>query len=88
MSTDFEYVEGKDYRAFVTFKQGDFKRYSDVGSGSPKMDYIEATSYDGKLAFKIDLLDLAYTGSGDTVEYEFVYYENREIHSECFYESR
>lgn len=78
VSTDFEYVEGKDYRAFVTFKQGDFKRYSDVGSGSPKMDYIEATSYDGKLAFKIDLLDLAYTGSGDTVEYEFVYYENNE----------
>ena len=78
VSTDFEYVEGKDYRAFVTFKQGDFKRYSDVGSGSPKLDYIEATSYDGKLAFKIDLLDLAYTGSGDTVEYEFVYYENNE----------
>lgn len=78
VSTDFQYVEGKDYKTFVTFKQGDFKRNSDVGSGSPKLDYIEATSYDGKLAFKIDLLDLAYTGSGDTVEYEFVYYENNE----------
>lgn len=68
LDTNFMYAD-QVTDAYVAFKQGDFKR----GTGTPKDNISPGEGVGGKLQFNVQLSDLVYTGSGDTVEFVIGY---------------
>lgn len=72
--TDGENPNDVVKNAYVSFKEGDFKRYNVITDAAPTI----SKGAGNKLQLAIQMKDLVYTGSGDTVEFVVGYTINDE----------
>ena len=72
--TDGENPNDVVKNAYVSFKEGDFKRYNVITDAAPTI----SKGAGNKLQLAIQMKDLVYTGSGDTVEFVVGYTINGE----------
>lgn len=73
--TNFKFDESAAYEPYVLVESSSFTQDHYTGSNSSNDNRVTAKRGEGdKLAFDVDLVDLLYSGKGDTVKFTLGYY--------------